>query len=142
MAIQNQQELDLEKQIVDYKTHSELQRLNLEAAFSYVAEGTKSAFLLNGAAGIGLMTFIGAQRSGNWPALVLRCPLVLFAAGAALAVLTLGIAYVSQAYFAEMNMQRQQTSSSAERLRYVGIGTFVGSVLCFVVGLALAAFKL
>ncbi len=50
MGIQTRRELDLEKELVDYKSRSEMQRLNLQAGFAYVTEGTKAAFLLNGAA--------------------------------------------------------------------------------------------
>ncbi len=135
MAIQNQQELDFEKQLVDHKSHQELQRLNLQAGFTYVAEGTKAAFLLNGAAAIALMTFIGGQRS-EWPAIELTSALATFAAGAGSAVLTLGIAYMSQSFFALMNVHRKQRSTAAEIFQIAGIFTFVGSVLLFLLGLA------
>lgn len=141
MAIQSQQELDFEKQLVDHKTHSEMQRLNLTAAFTYVAEGIKAAFLLNGAAGIALMTFIGGKHPSGWPAISFRWPLMIFSLGAALAVVTLVLAYLSQAYFSEMNLRRQQRSAAAAGFRIAGLLTFGGSVLAFVVGLWLAATK-
>ena len=95
MAIQSQQELDFEKQLIDHKTHSEMQRLNLTSAFTYVAEGIKAAFLLNGAAGIALMTFIGGKQPSGWPPMSFKWPLMIFSLGAALAVVTLVLAYLS-----------------------------------------------
>jgi hypothetical protein len=142
MAITSQEELDFEKLLVDHKSHSEMQRANIAAAFTYVVEATKAAFLLNGATAIALMTFAGAQRPGGWPALAFGAPLRLFAIGAALAVVTLGVAYISQAYFADMNAQRRQRSRPAEWSRNVALGTFTGSVATFLIGLWYAAAKL
>lgn len=139
MAIQNQIELDFEKQLVDHKNHSELQRLNLQAAFTYVTEGTKAAFLLNGAAAIALMTFIGGRRISEWPAVDMARPLATFAVGAALAVFTLGIAYLSQSFFVLMNVQRRQRSKPAEMFQLLGVASFVGSTALFVLGLFRAA---
>lgn len=142
MAIETQEQLKFEKELVDYKTHSEMQRLNVSAAFTYVTEGTKAAFLLNGAAGIAVMTFLGAQRSVTWPAVVLVWPLVLFAVGAALAVATFGLAYLAQAYYAEMNLRQRPGSLLADRFRNIAVLTFGGSVLAFVAGLIWAAVRL
>ena len=142
MGIQSQQELDFEKQLVVHKSHSEMQRLNLQAAFTYVTEGTKAAFLLNGAAGIAVMTFIGTQKPATWPAKVLTLPLTLFAIGAMLAVATFGLAYVAQGYYAEMNFHHRSESPTANRFRNLGVVSFAGAVICFVVGLLTAAARL
>lgn len=141
MGVQTPDELDLEKQLVDYKSHSELQRANLQAAFSFVGEGIKAAFLLNGAAGIALMTFVAAQRpTGGHSGFTL--PLICFAIGAALAVVTLCFAYISQGYFAKMNVERRQRCPTAEGWRNAGLVTFGGSVVGFSGGLCLAAIQL
>lgn len=142
MGIQSRQELNLEKELIDHKSHAEMQRLNLQAGFTYVAEGTKAAFLLNGAAGIALMTFIGSQKPATWPAQSLTLPLSFFAAGAALAVATFGLAYVSQGFYAEMNFRRRTHSRAANGFRLGGVLTFAGSVVCFVAGLMIAASRL
>lgn len=137
MGIQSRQELDLEKELVDHKSHSEMQRLNLQAGFTYVAEGTKAAFLLNGAAAIALMTFMGSsQRPGALPILALTAPLASFATGALLAVVTLAIAYVSQSFFAGMNVRRKQRSFAAVGFAGLGMLTLAGSAYLFVTGIA------
>jgi NO-binding membrane sensor protein with MHYT domain len=96
---------------------------------------------LNGAAGIAVMTFIGAKAPGGGSAATFMWPLVLFSFGAALAVLTLLLAYFSQSFSARMNVLRRQRSTTAEGFAIAGIATIVGSAAVFVVGLWLAATK-
>lgn len=129
MAIQNQQELDFEKQLEHYKATQIFHQISVKGTLDYAASAIRGALLLNGAGAIALMTFIGSHLSTEWQAATLSLSLATFAIGAAFAVLSAGASYFSQAFFS-WAMSKAKTVS-AWGLAFQGIG-----VLCYAASLA------
>lgn len=71
----------------------------LKAAFEFAGIAIKSLLLLNGAAAISTLTFIGNSTKNGDVDRTLFLPLVLFAAGALAGAFAAGMAYVAQILF-------------------------------------------
>ncbi len=92
--------LELEKA----KLAEEKYRFEAQAARTYAGQVVQALLLLNGAAALAMLTFIGnLSKDSSFKSLLLSLsdPLSFFSFGAALAVLTAIFAYLSQASWAD-----------------------------------------
>jgi hypothetical protein len=154
MAIQNQQELDFEKQLVHYKATidsgleawkaTEATHLtSFKATLDFGQSATKASFLLNGAGALALLAFMGSNRAPEHQHLlpVLAAALATFAAGAMAAVLCMGCAYVAQALFTMAARKGYRSRWFWAGTFFQGLGLAVGivSVWVFFAGLQRSA---
>jgi hypothetical protein len=110
MAIQNQQELEFERQLAHYKATVDsnleawkateaTQRTSFKAALDFGQNASKGTFLLNGAGALALLAFMGSNGATEPLRRALAAALATFASGAMAAVLCMGFAYVAQGLF-------------------------------------------
>lgn len=109
----------------------------------YALEGMKSTFILNGAAAVSILTFIGNAKAKSFYLII---SMVLFSFGAASGVLTMLFAYWAQLYYgnAEMEMQSTPTNGGfhakmALKNHSFAYATIALGVLLFFVGIVVAA---
>jgi hypothetical protein len=127
----DQERLDLEKA----RLAEEKYRFEAQAARTYAGQVVQALLLLNGAAALAMLTFIGnVSKDTNLKSLLLGLsnPLSCFADGAALAVLSAIFAYLSQASWAD------GSSLWGNTLRLFAIVLALGSLLLFVGGISQA----
>ncbi len=105
----------------------------------FALEGVKLLFLLNGAASISILTFIGHMRSGST---LLVGALIAFALGAASTIPAMIFAYLTQLHYgnaAQSTPYSTGTWRTAVKLHYWAYGFMGLGLLCFLAGVALAA---
>ncbi len=124
--------LELEKA----KLADEKYRFEAQAARTYAGQVVQALLLLNGAAALAMLTFIGNfSKDANLRSVLLGLsnPLAFFADGAALAVLTAIFAYLSQVSWAD------GSSLWGATLRLFAMVLALGSLLMFVGGISEAS---
>ena len=123
--------LELEKA----KLADEKYRFEAQAARTYAGQVVQALLLLNGAAALAMLTFIGnLSKDSSFRSLLLGLsnPLSFFSLGAALAVLTAIFAYLSQASWAD------GSSLWGNTLRLFAMVLALGSLLMFAGGISQA----
>lgn len=121
---------------------SEQQNWHWEKGIAFALESVKAILLLNGAAAVAVLTFIGNEKSGS-PWLV--AGLVLFALGAASAVPTMILAYLTQLQYGNASGEDGAdigTWRTALKCHYWAYGLMGFSIVCFLVGMVLGAWGL
>jgi hypothetical protein len=98
----------------------------------YALEGMKTLFILNGASAISILTFVGNTKTKS---ALLVLSMTSFGAGALIAALLMAMAYFTQ-------LQYGNNSATAHRTHYLTYICIIATVLCFMLGLGLAAFGL
>ncbi len=88
--------------------NSDWQRYNIDQAINYSIEAIKSVLLMNGAAAIALLAFLGANTGKEDPLVevsieLFKLALMCFGGGASLCGLTFFFAYIAQLFFAGIN---------------------------------------
>ena len=115
------------------------QNWHWERGITFALEGVKAILLINGAAAVSVLTFIGNERGGS-PWLV--SALVLFACGAASAVPTMIFGYLTQLHYGNASDGDDPDAESwqtAQRYHFWAYGLMGVGILCFLVGMALGA---
>ncbi|MDR3750331.1 MAG: hypothetical protein P4K94_02480 [Terracidiphilus sp.] len=105
----------------------------------FALEGVKLLFLLNGAASVAVLTFIGNMRVGSG---LLVGALIAFALGAASVIPAMIFAYLTQLHYGNAELSQQYHFSiwrSAVNFHYWAYAFMALGLLCFLVGVALAA---
>jgi hypothetical protein len=105
----------------------------------YALEGIKLLFILNGAAAISILTFIGNTKAGS---ALLVSAMICFASGAAMTVVVMMTAYLTQLFYGNASMKQGVSTSSwpaAVKMHYAAYVFIVVSILCFAAGAILAA---
>lgn len=110
-----------------------------ERGITFALEGVKSILVLNGAASVSLLTFLGHQenRSG-W----LIAALISFSVGAASAAPTMIFAYLTQLHYGnaiDTDATNVEVWSTATKLHYVAYGFMALGIICFLAGMVLGA---
>ncbi len=113
-----------------------------QAAVEFAITGIRTLVLVNGAAVISLLTFVGQvwandQKNGSAMAHILFWPLLLFLTGLVLAVATTLLAYVTQMITTETGAA--VVPLAAKRLRRVAIATSILSLVAFTAASVLTA---
>ena len=113
-----------------------------QAAVEFAITGIRTLVLVNGAAVIALLTFVGQvwandQKSGSAMAQILFWPLLLFLAGLVLAVATTLLAYVTQMITTDSGMAL--IPPKAKRLRKAAIAASILSLVAFTAAAVLTA---
>lgn len=121
------------------QANREWQLAHQEKAVDLSKEGLRTLVLLNGAAAIALLAFIG-QIIKDAPALVatLACALVVFVAGALLGGLATVAAYITQYLIAESATIKSYKRPS-EVLHKIALALVAAGYLTFIVGAFIAA---
>jgi hypothetical protein len=113
-----------------------------QAAVEFAITGIRTLVLVNGAAVISLLTFVGQvwandQRNGSAMAHILFWPLLLFLTGLVLAVTTTLLAYVTQMITTETGAAT--IPAAARRVRVGAIACSVLSLVAFTAAAILTA---
>ena len=113
-----------------------------QAAVEFAITGIRTLVLVNGAAVISLLTFVGQvwandQRNGSAMAHILFWPLLLFLTGLVLAVTTTLLAYVTQMITTETGIAI--IPPAAKRLRKAAIACAILSLVAFTTAAILTA---
>ena len=95
----------------------------------YVTEGIKAFFLLNGAATISVLTFLGNSRNGDDR---LVYSMICFALGAVMGPIAFLFAYLTQLQYGNQN------HAPAWRFHIATYVSIVAGIIFFLVGLVLA----
>lgn len=112
-----------------------------EQGVKYAIESIKTALLLNGAAGIALMTFAGTRK---FP-FALIWPVVPFAFGALLSAAAFLAAYLTELNYGNAERtgiaptEKEQNWRRGQRWNGLAIGLMAVSIFAFAVGIILAA---
>jgi hypothetical protein len=123
--------------------NSDWQRYNIDQAIRYSIEAVKSVLLMNGAAAIALLAFMGANAGKEDPLLevsieLFKLALMCFGGGASLCALTFLFAYIAQLFFAGINSSETHVWP-ANLFRLLAIISLVAAIVMFGVGVYLAA---
>ena len=99
--------------------NSDWQRYNIDQAIRYSIEAVKSVLLLNGAAAIALLAFMGANAGKEDPLVevsieLFKLALMCFGGGASLCALTFLFAYIAQLFFAGIHSSECLASQSIQ----------------------------
>jgi hypothetical protein len=108
----------------------------------FALEGVKLLFILNGAASVSILTFIGNARVGSR---LLVGGLVAFAFGAASTIPAMIFAYLTQLHYGNASLGDTGGLSiwkTAVKFHYWAYVFMALGLLCFLAGVALAAFGL
>lgn len=108
-----------------------------QAAVDFAIIGIKTLVMVNGAAVIALLTFVGQvwandQHNGSVMAKILFWPLLFFLTGLILAVITTLLGYVTQMITTERG--GGTIPPAAMRLRVIAIAASIFSVVAFAAG--------
>ena len=108
-----------------------------EAAVEFAITAIKTLVMVNGAAVIALLTFVGQvwandQSNGSAMARVLFWPLLFFLTGLIMAVLTCLLAYITQMITTEHG--RGVIPPLSKKIRLFAIATSVLSIMAFTAG--------
>lgn len=96
----------------------------------YALEGIKTTLVLNGAASVSILTFIGNMKAYSKP---LVYSMVFFACGAASTILTFWFAYLTQLHYGNTNYH------SASKFQYCTYAFALTGLLLFLMGVLFAA---
>jgi len=99
----------------------------------YALEGIKTIFIVNGAASVSILTFIGNMKAHSR---LLVFSMVCFAFGAASAVFTMLCAYLAQLYYGNSHHRR------ATSWHYGTYACGIAGLFLFLAGVLLVAFGL
>jgi hypothetical protein len=114
----------------------ERDRMWLEAALTFAHNGLKHLILVNGSAVVALLAFLGnAGRGGSANIHALANALIAFGIGVAFAASSSILGYLFQI----VERERHQWVRWRVVLRSFAIGFAVASLICFIVGLPIAA---
>lgn len=105
----------------------------------FALEGFKLLFILNGAASISILTFIGNMKAGS---IQLILSLLCFALGAATTVPAMVLAYLTQLQYGNASQAGPNGGPlwrKAGKRHYAAYGFIALGLLCFVIGTILAA---
>jgi hypothetical protein len=108
----------------------------------YAIEGIKLLFVLNGAACVSILTFIGNVRTGSG---LLIWSMVSFGMGAAMTAPTMIFAYLTQLYYGNASIGEENDPGvwrGAVRCHYTAYIFMALSLLFFLAGVGLAASRL
>jgi hypothetical protein len=118
------------------------QRYNIDRAIAYSIEAIKASLLINGAAAIALMAFLGAVAAPNSRISIdvheIKYALITFGTGVAVCPVTFLFAYLAQLFFAGY-VASDSYLWPAETFRWAALLGFVVSISLFCVGVFLAA---
>ncbi len=108
-----------------------------EAAVEFAVLALRTLVLVNGAAVIALLTFVGQvwandQRNGSGMAHILFWPLIFFLTGLVMALVATILAYITQMITTEHG--RGTIPAISKKVRRFAILTAVLSVVCFATG--------
>ena len=122
--------------------HPPLLEHMFQAAVEFAITGIRTLVLVNGAAVISLLTFVGQvwandQKNGSAMAHILFWPLIVFLAGRVLAVTTTLLAYVTQMITADSGIAR--IPPRAKKLRKAAIVASILSLVAFTAAAILTA---
>ena len=123
--------------------NSDWQRYNIDQAIKYSIEAVKSVLLMNGAAAIALLAFMGANAGKEDPLVevsieIFKLALMCFGGGASLCALTFLFAYIAQLFFAGINSSETHVWP-ANLFRLLALICFVSAIVMFGVGVYVAA---
>ncbi len=131
---QGKTQLDIERFELDKRRFAaEGSRFEAQSARTYAGQVVQALLLLNGAAALAILTFIGTfSKDANFKGSLayLSDPLSSFSYGAAFAVLTAIFAYLSQATWAD------KKEIWGDTLRIFAVAFALGSLLLFVGGVS------
>jgi hypothetical protein len=105
----------------------------------FALEGVKMLFMLNGAASISILTFIGNAKAGSS---FLVEALVAFAFGASSTIPAMILAYLTQLHYGNASLgdtANLRTWRTAGKYHYWAYGFMALGLTCFLAGVALAA---
>ena len=108
----------------------------------FALEGVKLLFILNGAASVSILTFIGNMRAGS---LQLVWAMLCFALGAGSTVPAMIFAYLTQLQYGNASQNQAEGMllwREAGKRHYAAYAFMLLGLLCFVVGAILAAIGL
>lgn len=113
-----------------------------QAAVEFAITGIRTLVLVNGAAVISLLTFVGQvwahdQQNGSAMARILFWPLLLFLTGLVMAVATTLLAYVTQMITTESGFAK--IPPKAKKLRMAAITASILSLVAFTTAAILTA---
>src|SRR3954451_22982698 len=119
------------------------QRYNIDNAIKYSIEAIKAVFIMNGAAAIALLAFLGSYASKDDPIFQvsiegMKDALICFGFGALLGGLTFFLAYIAQIFFAATNSGEMRTWP-AELFRWSAAICFIFATIAFGAGVYVAA---
>jgi hypothetical protein len=128
---------DLDRYRAQLDTESGQRRTMSEAIVRFAEMTVRSLLILNGAAAISLLVFVGnaAARSGLPN---LRPALIAFGAGAVLSVVTAAFFYVAQSSYAVSDGQ-DQSYKLGQSFRYAAMACAVCGLLAFFAGVGMTA---
>ena len=123
--------------------NSNWQRYNIDQAIKYSIEAVKSVLLMNGAAAIALLAFMGANAGKEDPLVevsieLFKLALMCFGGGASLCALTFLFAYIAQLFFAGINSSETHVWP-ANLFRLLAMICLVSAIVMFGVGVYVAA---
>jgi hypothetical protein len=108
----------------------------------FALEGVKLLFILNGAASVSILTFVGNMKAGSsW----LIWSLLSFAFGAASSVPAMVFAYLTQLQYGNASQDEMHGGhrwQQAGKRHYTAYAFIILGLLCFVIGAILAAYGL
>lgn len=108
----------------------------------FALEGVKLLFVLNGAASVSILTFVGNTHIGSGQ---LISSLVCFAVGAAIVVPAMIFAYLTQLHYGNASQGHcsdLETWSTAGTFHYWAYAFIALSWACFLIGMILGAYGL
>ena len=112
----------------------EEKKFHWSEGMKYVAEAVKALLLINGAAAVSVLTFLGTSKASSTPLVI---AMLCFALGAVASPVTFSLAYLTQ-----LNYGNDKTGSSwlvgvvFHKVAYV---PFVAGILLFLIGISFAA---
>jgi hypothetical protein len=123
--------------------NNDWQRYNIDQAIKYSIEAIKSVLLMNGAAAIALLAFLGANASKEDPQVevsieLFKLALMCFGGGASLCGLTFLFAYLTQLFFAGINSSETHVWP-ANIFRLLAVICLISAIVMFGFGVYLAA---
>ena len=150
MAIQNQQDLDYEKALVDYKANRDvaleqykatetIHPTSFKATLDYGAYATRGMLILHGGSAIALLAFMGSAKATEWQIGALAVALGTFAIGAFLAIGSMGFTYLGQIFFTLATRRRRDHSPSGYYFQVIAIMVWLASAVLFIMGLLRSA---
>jgi len=131
---------DLERERLELERHRlelEIDRVGFDAAHSFAKDGIRHLILINGAAVVALLAFLGHDRVGSTGTTdtgQLALAMILFGAGVATGAICALLAYL----FQTVEREGQEWVRARKLLRYSAVGAALSGVAFFVAGLLVA----
>lgn len=127
-----QARLEYRPKELNYEAHSKTHIASWESVIKFAEMTIRSLLILNGGAAIAVLTFAGnAAKSAS--EVFLANSVVYFGIGAALSVVTAGLAYLAQFLFTNL------FERTGRAFQYAAIAATVGSLLAFGCGMKAAS---